>query len=52
MHLCSMQLLISTTHHPATDLGYLVSKNPDRYQTFGLAFGTAHVFYPEATPEQ
>lgn len=47
-----MQLLISTTHNPATDLGYLLSKNPDRHQTFDLAFGTAHVFYPEATPER
>lgn len=47
-----MQLLIRTTHNPATDLGYLLSKNPDRHQTFELAFGTAHVFYPEATPER
>jgi 3' terminal RNA ribose 2'-O-methyltransferase Hen1 len=47
-----MQLQISTTHYPATDLGYLLSKNPDRHQTFTLAFGTAHVFYPEATPER
>jgi 3' terminal RNA ribose 2'-O-methyltransferase Hen1 len=47
-----MQLQISTTHQPATDLGYLLSKNPDRHQTFTLAFGTAHVFYPEATPER
>ena len=47
-----MQLQISTTHRPATDLGYLLSKNPDRHQTFPLAFGTAHVFYPEATPER
>lgn len=47
-----MQLLISTTHQPATDLGYLLSKNPDRHQKFDLAFGTAHVFYPEATPER
>jgi 3' terminal RNA ribose 2'-O-methyltransferase Hen1 len=47
-----MQLLISTTHQPATDLGYLLSKNPDRHQTFDLAFGTAHVFYPEATPQR
>jgi 3' terminal RNA ribose 2'-O-methyltransferase Hen1 len=30
----------------------LLSKNPDRHQTFELAFGTAHVFYPEATPER
>jgi 3' terminal RNA ribose 2'-O-methyltransferase Hen1 len=47
-----MQLQISTTHQPATDLGYLLSKNPDRHQEFNLAFGTAHVFYPEATPER
>jgi 3' terminal RNA ribose 2'-O-methyltransferase Hen1 len=47
-----MQLLISTTHQPATDLGYLLSKNPDRHQTFALAFGTAHVFYPEASGER
>ncbi|MCB1600964.1 MAG: 3' terminal RNA ribose 2'-O-methyltransferase Hen1 [Lysobacterales bacterium] len=47
-----MQLLISTTHQPATDLGYLLSKNPDRHQEFPLAFGTAHVFYPEATVER
>lgn len=47
-----MQLQISTTQYPATDLGYLLSKNPDRHQTFTLAFGTAHVFYPEATPER
>jgi 3' terminal RNA ribose 2'-O-methyltransferase Hen1 len=30
----------------------LLSKNPDRHQEFPLAFGTAHVFYPEATPER
>lgn len=47
-----MQLLISTTHHPATDIGYLLSKNPDKHQSFDLAFGTAHVFYPEATAER
>lgn len=47
-----MQLLISTTHQPATDLGYLLSKNPERHQTFKLAFGTAHVFYPEASEQR
>ncbi|MGE3729798.1 MAG: 3' terminal RNA ribose 2'-O-methyltransferase Hen1 [Lysobacterales bacterium] len=45
-------MLISTTYQPATDLGYLLSKNPDRHQQFELAFGTAHVFYPEATVER
>ncbi|MFY8133671.1 MAG: 3' terminal RNA ribose 2'-O-methyltransferase Hen1 [Aquimonas sp.] len=47
-----MQLLIASTHPPATDLGYLLSKNPERQQTFSLSFGTAHVFYPEASPER
>lgn len=47
-----MLLTISTTYQPATDLGYLLAKHPERVQAFELAFGTAHVFYPEATPEQ
>ncbi len=47
-----MLLTITTTNQPATDLGYLLSKHPDRVQSFGLAFGKAHVFYPEATPER
>jgi len=47
-----MQLQITTSHHPATDMGYLLSKNPARHQTFDLAFGTAHVFYPEATAQR
>jgi len=34
---------------PATDLGYLLHKNPARVQAFEVAWGTAHVFYPEAT---
>ncbi len=44
-----MLLTISTTHHPATDLGYLLAKHPERLQSFTLSFGTAHVFYPEAS---
>lgn len=43
---------ISTTHRPATDLGHLLRKNPDRHQTFEVFGGTAHVFYPEATEER
>jgi len=43
-----MLLTIRTTHQPATDLGYLLGKNPARAQSFDLAFGAAHVFYPEA----
>ena len=47
----AMLLTISTTHQPATDLGYLLHKNPARVQTEDLSFGKAHVFYPEASPE-
>ncbi|HTG45784.1 MAG TPA: 3' terminal RNA ribose 2'-O-methyltransferase Hen1 [Verrucomicrobiae bacterium] len=43
---------MTTTHQPATDLGYLLRKNPARLQSFSLAFGQAHVFYPEATAER
>jgi 3' terminal RNA ribose 2'-O-methyltransferase Hen1 len=45
-------LTITTTREPATDLGYLLHKHPDRLQTFPTAAGAAHVFYPEATPQR
>jgi len=44
-------LTIRTTHQPAEDLGYLLHKHPGKVQRFDLAFGRAHVFYPELTPE-
>ena len=47
-----MLLTITTTHQPATDLGYLLHKNPARLHSFALPFGEAHVFYPEATAER
>ncbi len=47
-----MLLTITTTHQPATDLGYLLHKHPAKLQAFNLSFGTAHVFYPEATDER
>lgn len=47
-----MLLLISTTHQPATDLGFLLHKNPARMFEADLTFGRARVFYPEATPER
>jgi 3' terminal RNA ribose 2'-O-methyltransferase Hen1 len=47
-----MLLTISTTHQPATDLGFLLGKHPDRVQSFAITGGQAHVFYPEATPER
>lgn len=43
-----MLLTISTTHRPATDLGFLLGKNPQRVQSFELSFGQGHVYYPEA----
>ena len=47
-----MLLTITTTHRPATDLGYLLHKHPDRFQSFDLSFGKAHVFYPEASDDR
>ncbi|MGH1563303.1 3' terminal RNA ribose 2'-O-methyltransferase Hen1 [Mumia sp. DW29H23] len=47
-----MLLTVSTTHRPATDLGYLLHKHPDRVQEFRQSFGVATVFYPEATDER
>jgi 3' terminal RNA ribose 2'-O-methyltransferase Hen1 len=47
-----MQLTISTTHQPATDLGFLLHKHPGRCQSFELSFGEAHVYYPEATEQR
>ncbi|ALO96835.1 methyltransferase type 12 [Streptomyces hygroscopicus subsp. limoneus] len=46
-----MFVTISTTGtagNPATDLGYLLHKHPDKAQAFSTSYGTAHVFYPEA----
>ena len=47
-----MLLTLTTTHNPATDLGYLLHKNPAKLHSFELSFGKAHVFYPEATAER
>ena len=47
-----MLLTLTTTHEPATDLGFLLRKNPARLQSFNLTFGKAHVFYPETTLER
>lgn len=44
-----MLLTITTTHQPATDIGFLLHKNPDNMHSKKLPFGMAHVFYPEAT---
>ncbi len=47
-----MWLSITTTHRPATHLGYLLHNNPVKAHEFGLSSGKAHVFYPEATDER
>jgi 3' terminal RNA ribose 2'-O-methyltransferase Hen1 len=47
-----MLLTLTTTHPPATDLGFLLHKHPARFQSFDLSFGQAHVFYPELSDER
>ncbi|MEV7593065.1 3' terminal RNA ribose 2'-O-methyltransferase Hen1 [Streptomyces sp. NPDC089922] len=50
-----MFLTITTTgtaENPATDLGFLLHKHPDRVRAESQSHGTAHVFYPEATAER
>lgn len=47
-----MLLTISTTHQPATDLGFLLHKNPANVRTVEFPFGPAHVFYPDASEER
>jgi 3' terminal RNA ribose 2'-O-methyltransferase Hen1 len=47
-----MLLTLTTTHRPATDLGFLLHKHPDRVQQFELPFGGAHVFYPVVSSER
>ncbi|GAA5514220.1 ubiquinone biosynthesis O-methyltransferase, mitochondrial [Deinococcus carri] len=51
-----MLLTLTTTPQPArpfpaTDLGFLLHKHPERVLERELPFGRATVFYPEATPE-
>ncbi|MEV5934035.1 3' terminal RNA ribose 2'-O-methyltransferase Hen1 [Streptomyces sp. NPDC052079] len=46
-----MFLTISTTgsaQRPATDLGFLLHKHPEKAQAFSTSYGRAHVLYPEA----
>ena len=44
-----MLLTITTTHQPATDLGFLLHKHPDKFQSVDLSIGKAHIFYPESS---
>jgi 3' terminal RNA ribose 2'-O-methyltransferase Hen1 len=43
-----MLLTITTTQPPATDLGFLLMKNPANVHEAELTFGRATVFFPEA----
>ena len=43
-----MLLTITSSTPPARDLGFVLHKNPDNVRSVKLAFGEAHVFYPEA----
>ena len=47
-----MLLTITTTHQPANELGYLLHKHPERFQSFDLSFGKVHVYYPETGAER
>lgn len=47
-----MFLSITTTHRPATDLGFLLRKNPARMHETELSFGRALTLYPEASHER
>ena len=47
-----MLLTITTNHQPATDLGYLLHKNPARIHQASLPWGEAHVYYPQASHER
>lgn len=47
-----MILTISTTHQPASDLGFLLHKHPDRAQSVPISAGTAHVCYPRADEQE
>ncbi|KUM78929.1 3' terminal RNA ribose 2'-O-methyltransferase Hen1 [Streptomyces griseorubiginosus] len=50
-----MFLTITTTgtpERPATDLGYLLHKHPEKAQAFSTSYGRAHVLYPEADDQR
>ena len=47
-----MFVSVATTHQPATDLGFLLMKHPDRVHEVELTFGKGFVFFPEASAER
>jgi len=47
-----MILNITTTTFPATNLGFLLHKNPNNFKSVKLSIGQAHIFYPEVSNER
>ncbi|HEV7694191.1 MAG TPA: 3' terminal RNA ribose 2'-O-methyltransferase Hen1 [Hyphomonadaceae bacterium] len=47
-----MFVSIATSHRPATDLGFVLMKHPDRVHEVELTFGKGFVFFPEASAER
>lgn len=47
-----MLVTITSTAPQASNLSHLLRKHPDKAQSFDLAVGTAHVFYPEVSDER
>ena len=47
-----MNLSITTTHKPASDLSYLLHKHPARVQQVEITAGVAHIFYTEVSEER
>ncbi|MEY2759879.1 MAG: hypothetical protein RIR33_3657 [Pseudomonadota bacterium] len=47
-----MFVSIATTHRPATDLGFLLMKHPERVHEVDLNFGKGVLLYPEASEDR
>jgi 3' terminal RNA ribose 2'-O-methyltransferase Hen1 len=47
-----MLLTITTTHYPASDLGYLLHKHPSKVQQVDLSVGAAHIYYTEVSEDR
>ncbi len=47
-----MLLNLTTTHEPATDLGFLLHKNPGRVHETSFGFGKAILFFSEANVQK
>ncbi len=45
-------ITITNTAEPATDLGFILHKNPAKLNSVDLPFGKAHVFYTTATASE